>query len=754
MSQKSFIESLNRILLKRKKTNSAANKNEVAQQSTNDFKELANFKINVSVSSREEEKIGKNNTLGRWISPNKLVKIGNYKIERGFFYLGGTLDARDGYLTDDSALIDPTLPVNEASPDYNGNEMGHWPSYSTISPKNRSAYLEWLASKRDNPDAYIGYVFLYFYGLERRLLIDREKGVVSNKETALLFREIKRLLGIYGSSDSFRSYAVSLLSYIWIFFGAKGKTPYDLLFINNSPSPIFYFILANTIDKGKPVPANLAFAWLKIHSDYKLKIPAKRCPKKFRVLFKKRYKEKFFQTNGMIVKSNKTKLVIEYRPANSSLHAPRSIETNLPDPARLRAPVNKLIEIAELCQGELSNYSRFVGRQGNKKGSAAAVVLLPPDLIAHLNLPGIERIKKNLNTKLKSGYAAIPVKYILNSIGDKSLLKLNKKECETIAKILAAAGYGMAPDIRYHHAKPEKNGIIIIFHQKKYKAFTLGNNFEQLVTVLRLGSMVAKIDDKVERSEVQLLNNLIQQDSSLIPYEKISLKAYLYWLLSAPANMRGVKARLKKIGKEKKAEISRILINVAHANGHIAPEEVKQLEKLYTSLGLEKTTVINDLHQIKTEKKEANTHPLKKDNIITEKNTSNIIDIERLRLHEEETAGVKNILEQIFVDPEETSDTVQESVSANKVEPSSEELITGLDTEHQILYNRLITKNEWQRDEIMSICEQMKLMLDGSIEAINDSFFEIADAPLIEEYGDIFYIDIDLTSEVGMNKIS
>ncbi len=707
-----------------------------------EHEELVNFRISASVDSIQHN-TNEKKTPARWIYPNKSVTTGNYKIRKGFFYFGGKLESRDGYSTD-SALIDPTLPVNEGSPDYAGDDMSYWPSYSGITSRSRSAYLEWLASNRDNPTTYIGYVFLYFYGLERRLLVDREKGLVKNKEISLLFQEVKRLLKIYGTNGSFRNYAVNLLSYIWILYGAKGNTPYELLFINGSPSPVFYYILGKTIGEGKPVPAKLAFAWLTTHSDYKPKTPAKRCPKKFRLLFAKRYREAF-QPDGMILKPNKSKLVITYRPASSSLHAPHPIETNLPDPEKLRAPINKLIELAESCQEELNAYSRFVGRQGNKKGSASAVALLPSDLIPLLNLPGIARIKKNLEAKLTSGFGLIPVNYILRLIGESALIKLNKKESEIVAKILTTVGYGMAPDIRFHDAKPEKGGKAVLYRLGIDKHLAPGNDFDHLVTILRLGSMVAKIDDQVDRSEFQVLNTLIQQNGDLSSGEKKSLKAYLYWRISAPANMRGLKAQLNKLDDHKRSAISRILIDVAHADGHIAPEEVKQLEKLYNSLGLEKVAVINDLHQSKAERKtqqgEQTAHLTKCEDTNSEKSASNVIDLERLRQHEEETVGVKNILDKIFIDSGESSDFTDQTVS-------TEDELTGLDTKQKMFYNELITKDEWQRDEIFVLCDKLNIMMDGSIEAINDLFFEAADAPLIDEDGDIFYVDLELLSEV------
>ena len=40
--------------------------------------------------------------------------------------------------------------------------MGYWPSYSSISPEARAAYLGWLSTGKSDPQADIGYVFLYF----------------------------------------------------------------------------------------------------------------------------------------------------------------------------------------------------------------------------------------------------------------------------------------------------------------------------------------------------------------------------------------------------------------------------------------------------------------------------------------------------------------------------------------------------------------------------------------------------------------
>jgi hypothetical protein len=82
--------------------------------------------------------------------------------------------------------------------------MGYWPSYSNIAPGCRAAYLQWLADGCHAADAYIGYVFLYFYGPERRLLVDAEKSAAAQREHDVLVTEVRRLLAIYGTAQGRR----------------------------------------------------------------------------------------------------------------------------------------------------------------------------------------------------------------------------------------------------------------------------------------------------------------------------------------------------------------------------------------------------------------------------------------------------------------------------------------------------------------------------------------------------------------------
>lgn len=73
----------------------------------------------------------------------------------------------------DPCLVDPSKAV-ASSGDFTERQTNYWPSYSQISDSARRAYLNWLADGKKHPEADVGYVFLYFYGLAGRSYLGRK----------------------------------------------------------------------------------------------------------------------------------------------------------------------------------------------------------------------------------------------------------------------------------------------------------------------------------------------------------------------------------------------------------------------------------------------------------------------------------------------------------------------------------------------------------------------------------------------------
>lgn len=70
--------------------------------------------------------------------------------------------------SDDPSTIFSVLPVKQPTNVASISRPDYYPSYARLTPEQRWVYLQWLQNIAQPTD--IGYVFLYYYGLERHLL--------------------------------------------------------------------------------------------------------------------------------------------------------------------------------------------------------------------------------------------------------------------------------------------------------------------------------------------------------------------------------------------------------------------------------------------------------------------------------------------------------------------------------------------------------------------------------------------------------
>lgn len=129
---------------------------------------LVSFNIYSGFAGQPESK---NKIPGRWIPKNQTLRIQGRDVSGGYFYYGGVLRSIDGYRIETS-LVDDSYPIKTSSIDHIDSSLKYYPSYSQLSSLCRDTYLKWLEGDRTRPSTPIGYVFLYFYGIERRILLD------------------------------------------------------------------------------------------------------------------------------------------------------------------------------------------------------------------------------------------------------------------------------------------------------------------------------------------------------------------------------------------------------------------------------------------------------------------------------------------------------------------------------------------------------------------------------------------------------
>lgn len=706
----------------------------VANSNRDDDDDLATF----SISYGYEEEKSKNKTPGKWIKSGQSITIKGQIFTGGNFYFGGKLSSFDEYGTE-ASLVDDSLKIENKPSSYEDESLGYWPKFISLTPKGRGAFLSWLSGNRSDPETPLGYVFIYFYGLERRITVDSIKQAVDDTEFKSLFDEILRLKGIYGNSRSFSNYSTRLLEIMCLLRPHVVSNP-EFEKTPQRDSLLFRHRLATTVNDEKPIPAELALAWIRFYPDYNLKKPARRCGYEFSQMFTRLYTKKY--GDGIVVKPNKTRLKIEYHPASSSLRGISLPQQDLPDPSNLKGPTNKLIVIADECTAKLDAYSRYLAKPDTSRTDIEAVLLLPDDLGDVGATLGLGKFKKWADDAISTKNGLVNVEEFWIYTKSPLPAKINKKEAELIQNLAQKAGYGIAPDTRYHHAKTSVDGKLVLFYEGHGKYFEPSKAFSEMGMALRLGTMVATIDSHVDQAELHLLTQLIDHDTNLSPTEKRSLHAYLVWRLNTLSNVTGLKARVELLGKTEKAAVSRILVSVAMADGKIDPEEIKQLEKLYTLLGLDKALVTGDIHGMSSSKAGVRLVSPQSETM-TPASTSFQLDESILAIHESETKDVQSMLGAIFVEDSPEGESDDSAMDNSVVEEEA-----GIDKPHYALFESLIRKDKWAREEVEALCRDYGLMVSGALETINDWSFEKVDAAVLEEDSDAIYVDQEIVEEI------
>ncbi|QDH13253.1 hypothetical protein E3E12_02475 [Formicincola oecophyllae] len=147
-----------------------------------------------------------------WFGAGEEVSIAGRHLAGGMVHIAHTVSASTPHA---AAVINTALPIAPPAQTQKPEgtpppPVGYWPDWRQLTPYQRGAWLDWLAGGRSDPKADIGHVFLFFCGLERRLLL----GTPSLAECQALCAEVRRLQALYGSHGAFMRYANALLGVV------------------------------------------------------------------------------------------------------------------------------------------------------------------------------------------------------------------------------------------------------------------------------------------------------------------------------------------------------------------------------------------------------------------------------------------------------------------------------------------------------------------------------------------------------------
>ena len=670
-------------------------------------------------------------TAARWIQSGEAVKVQGFNLSAGLFYFGeyapgGSNNHREQY------VINPRLAIATKAMDIEGSSMPYWPSYASIVPNARAAFLQWMADGRCDPTRGIGYVFLFFYGLEHRLFKEGARG-----DARVLIAEVTRLLSIYGQNGSFRHYAEKFLFAARVFGGVALDVPRPTAERNETPeiADSVRLYIGKLLATSDSLTADVALVWVLAIPDTYLRTPALRCFDEFVVLWRMRFVQKY--PDGLKVKDPKKALRLRYRAASGAFEVDLlSKDEIFPDIATIQTPIKGLKALVQSCTDELDSYSRFIGRQPNRKATVQAALLLPFDLRLSAEVDPMVRLRGRLGELLGTRVSAnMPTRKLLQ-LADFEVPengKLATAESDQLSQALDRIGFAIEPDRRYGGWVPQPDDEIVIFKADRGGPIDPDRPvYRRTKAQVEVAVLAATADGTPSGEDFESVKNTINAATDFSVIERVRLLAYAVTLFRSPPKQERVLRRLNERTPAERGAIASAAVAAIGSDGRVDAAQVRFLEKLHKSLGLPRERVYSELHRaavvvdepiaISTEHRVAG--------IPIPKRPAIAIDPSRLERVRKDTDAVSKLLTQIFSESAAPQYNSQ-PIDINGASPRSS--LDGLDPAHAELVEAMEARGEMARKEFEQRARALKLLPDGAIETINEWAFDHFEEPLLED---------------------
>lgn len=646
-------------------------------------------------------------------------------------YVGRGLQAAAGGIPE-PALIDPGLPVDWRMPDWRGQTMDYWPSYSTITSAGRAAYLHWLATGRRHPEAYIGYVFLFFYGLERRVLVELPHLPQAQPfELPVIRAEVDHLLDIYGHNRSFASYARrfrDLLDIVALLGSdvCAGPAPSA---DRHAPSARLRLGLSGFATTQRPLPADWALAWLLSCTGFQPRAAVTRCEPEFGRLFHARYAKRYGL--GLLVRPpGNSEIKLDYHPASAGFQGWNDLVVHGRPEVFGQADVERdLIGLGDECADALDAYSRYLGREPEGRGSIAATSLLPAELV-DLSTGEAGALVSFAHRQLGASSAVtVPAGQLLGLMP--SARPAQKKDIVALARLLATTGVGIEPDPRL--GGPVVTDEPVVLFRDTEPCAAPSPEYQAATLLLHLGVAVSAADGHVADQEKEILAGHLEQALHLSAGERARLRAHLTWLLTRELKLTGLARRIAALDKSRREGIAAFLTTVAAVDGVIDPTEITMLKRIRNLFGLDPEDVHVGLHRaasgpITVRPAEPSTGYVIPAPVETRPTGGHVrLDEAALAVKLAESAEVAALLDSVFSDDEPP--TMSPPLASRSPDVA---LVADLDAAHSALLRALtghetISRSEWER-----LASDARLMPDGALDRINESAYEVAGEPVVD----------------------
>lgn len=711
----------------------------------------------------------------RWYGRGEIVGGHGFEVRDPLTYIDpSNRGSRSGRAIDPS-LVDLSLRASAAA---DAPPLPYWPWYAHMTPEQRYVYLKWLASDRKHLPPSDGYLFVYYYGLERRALVD-------DADHDLIFAEVQRLRLMHASqsqtrSRSFQNYSTGFLWYLAAVHPSKLNGGHVKALVQSTTAwseDSLSAALAWFVDRQETLRPWMAYVVAQESPLSQRSIVVRRLGNQFQTLYVRRFEAEFGK--GMPLGTPKRTRHVTYRPASAAL---RPITAVVSNPLGIPSQFRRLSEIWNDCVDELRKLSSVVRDGMPETLTAEAWEAMPPELrdgVDHPHSPAIcalvaEKSDQNGHTFIQAGEFAV-------AMGLDHRAKLTAKQSQRLSATVQHAGFAIEPDVRLTGRNFAWDDLLAVFPHA-YEGEPDYQRYGGAASILRLGIEIAEADGRIDEEELGRVMGQIETGFQLNEHERRRLEALRNLLQKTGSDIRALGKRLQAVlDVERRRAVGRLLVAVAGIDGVISKGELTALRRCFRALDLPPHLLEAIIEELMPGAAEAPVPVVAErpasigQKIPAERAAEGVITLDRGRIMSimEESREVSMLLaeamraEAVPAEDGTVSDSTEPRRSSSPTTPIPAGTVSvatdaarespvidaaagaGPPARYASFYAVLVAKDRWPQGEAEALARKHGHMLSGALEAINDWAFERAAGQLIYDDGATLVIERSVLESVG-----
>ena len=603
-------------------------------------------------------------------------------------------------------IIDPTLPVDNNNWRVWKQAQYYYPNYEALDPSARRAYLEWLADGKRDTSYSISYMFLYFYGLEKRYFQDNPP----HAERGEIRTEVKRLLQINGHHRAARSYLRLFIEAAEV-QDMEENPPEDA--DECPPKGISLSLLTRIGRKAgnrEPLTADDLLQWYTSDPAYGLTQGDARIYQAYRRMFTVKFNGRY--PGGMTVGTPQKTLSANYTAASGSfvvnlLQGDRQVY----DPRTLLKPLQRAKEIADETRAALTDYRKAMTQV--KKGMpvpARALLLLPQEIADCGQPPDLRDFLAWLQERDETGTPPT-VEETAERLSGRHRNPVN--EMFTVRKALETAGQSWAPDplISGYKPKLKETGAtapIPAVPARDKDTITAARRAAAALTAAAHAGLATE-----QEATIRAMKHAGTPDSA-----QGSLEAHRRYVNANRPDAGALRQTRQALG-ENSQQVLTFTAEEAARSMPLTTKTEKAIAAVYTTFGGDPETIHSDIHHAASggipKSRSASGEKLE-------------LDPERIARTTEETKDTATLLANIFQaddEPDNQAENAPQSPDQNRLDEAHYQLLLWLSDQGTITQKDLESRSN-----------DLGLMAGGAAETLNELALQIHGDLIMEETQD------------------